>query len=112
LPGPFGGCDPYCDVAAAQDLNREARRGRIDLLALDLHHDKLPVLAVSKMAPQAGFPTKTRSRNLLEWPADGKTTGKPDSDTPRARILRHEPRANVERYDSLRARTAGSPNAS
>jgi hypothetical protein len=97
LPGPFGGCDPYCDVAAAQDLNREVRREIIDLLPLVLHQDKLPVVAASKMVPEACLPTRTRSHNLLDWPADGKEAGEPDSDTPRARILRHEPKANVER---------------
>jgi hypothetical protein len=43
---------------------------------------------------------------------DGKTTGAPPVDTPQALILRREPRADVERYDGLRAQIAGGRHAS
>ncbi|HEX9858874.1 MAG TPA: hypothetical protein VGA75_11015 [Paracoccaceae bacterium] len=43
---------------------------------------------------------------------DGKTAGGPDIDTPRASILRREPKANVERYDDLRAQMTGGRHAS
>jgi uncharacterized phosphosugar-binding protein len=41
-----------------------------------------------------------------------KVTGGPDIDTPQALILRLEPKANVERYDDLRAQIAGGRHAS
>jgi hypothetical protein len=50
--------------------------------------------------------------NLLHRLIDGKTIDGPDIDTPQALILLREPKANVERYDGLRARVAGGRNAS
>jgi hypothetical protein len=50
--------------------------------------------------------------NLLHRLVDGKTTGGPPIDTPQALILRREPRADVERYDGLRARNTGGRHAS
>jgi hypothetical protein len=64
------------------------------------------------MALEAGVPTKTHVLNLLHRLIDGKTTGGPLLDTPQALILRREPKANVERYDGLRARTPGGRHAS
>lgn len=55
------------------------------------------------MALAEGVATKTHVLNLLHRLIDGKTTGGPNIDTPEALILRHEPKANVERYDDLRA---------
>ena len=43
---------------------------------------------------------------------DGKTSGGPGIDTPQALILRREPTADVERYDSPRAQIAGGRHAS
>ena len=38
---------------------------------------------------------------------NGKVLGGPPLDTPQAPVLHREPRANVERYDGLRAQIAG-----
>ncbi len=43
---------------------------------------------------------------------DGKPATGPDIDTPEALALRREPKADVGRYDALRARTAGGRHAS
>lgn len=59
-----------------------------------------------------GVPTKTHVLNILHRLIDGKTTGGPDIDTPQALILRREPKANVERYDGLRASNTGGRHAS
>ena len=59
-----------------------------------------------------GVATKTHVLNLLHRLIDGKTTGGPGIDTPQALILRREPKANVERYDGLRAQIAGGRHAS
>jgi hypothetical protein len=50
--------------------------------------------------------------NLLHRLIDGKTTDGPDIDTPQALTLLREPKADVERYDGLRLRTAGGRHAS
>ena len=65
-----------------------------------------------ELALDAGVPTKTHVLNLLHRLVDGKTTGGPPVDTPQALILRREPKADVERYDGLRARIAGGRHAS
>ena len=59
-----------------------------------------------------GVATKTHVLNLLHRLIDGKTIGGPDIDTPQALTLRREPKANVERYDGLRAQIAGGRHAS
>ena len=84
----------------------------VDVLALVLHHDEQAVLTAVEMALEAGVPTKTHVLNLLHRLIDGKTTGGPDVDTPESLILRHEPKANVERYDALRAQITGGRHAS
>ena len=43
---------------------------------------------------------------------DGKVVGGPPLDTPQALALHREPKANVERYDGLRAQIAGGRHAS
>jgi hypothetical protein len=48
-------------------------------------------------------PTKTHVLNLLHRLVDGKVVGGPPLDTPEALALHQEPKANVERYDGLRA---------
>ena len=60
-----------------------------------------------KLALAEGVPTKTHVLNLLHRLVDGKMIGGPPLDTPQALALRQEPKANVERYDGLRA-SAGS----
>ena len=87
-------------------------REMADILALVLHHDEQDVLAAVEMALTEGVATKTHVLNLLHRLVDGKTIGGPDIDTPQALIMRLEPKANVERYDCLRAQTAGGRNAS
>ena len=82
-------------------------RAMADILALVLHHDEQAVLTAVEMALEAGVPTKTRVLNLRHRLIDGKTTGGPDIDTPQALIPHHEPKANVDRHDGLRARIAG-----
>jgi transposase len=87
-------------------------REMVDVLALVLHHDEQAVLAAVEMALAAGVPTKTHVLNLLHRLVDGKVVGGPPLDTPQALILRREPKANVERYDGLRAKIAGGRHAS
>tara|TARA_R110002072_G_scaffold85696_1_gene193911 strand:- start:375 stop:659 length:285 start_codon:yes stop_codon:yes gene_type:complete len=92
----------------------------VDILALVLHHimpkacfqhDEQAVLVVVEMAIAEGIATKTHVLNLLHRLIDGKTIGGPDIDTPQALALRSEPKANVERYDGLRAQTTGGRHA-
>lgn len=87
-------------------------RDMVDILALVLHHDEQAVLTAVEMALQAGVPTKMHVLNLLHRLVDGKITDGPPLDTPQALILRREPKANVERYDGLRAQIAGDRHAS
>ena len=92
----------------------------VDILALVLHHvmpkacfqhDEQAMLVVVEMAIAEGIATKTHVLNLLHRLIDGKTIGGPDIDTPQALALRSEPKANVERYDGLRAQTTGGRHA-
>ena len=87
-------------------------REMVDILALVLHHDEQAVLAAVEMALAAGVPTKTHALNRLHRLVDGKVVGGPPLDTPQALILHREPKANVERYDGLRAQIAGGRHAS
>lgn len=87
-------------------------REMVDILALVLHHDEQAVLTAVEMALAEGVATKTHVLNLLHRLIDGKKTGGPDIDTPQALVLRREPKANVERYDGLRAQIAGGRHAS
>ena len=80
-------------------------RDMVDILALVLHHDEQAVLCAVEMALSEGVATKTHVLNLLHRLVDGKTIDGPNIDTPQALILRREPKANVERYDDLRAQT-------
>jgi hypothetical protein len=84
----------------------------VDILALVLHHDEQAVLTAVELALEAGVPTKTHVLNLLHRLIDGKTSNGPNIDTPQALTLRHEPKANVERYDGLRAERTGGRHAS
>ncbi len=87
-------------------------REMVEVLALVLHHDEQAVLTAVELALDDGVPTKTHVLNLLHRLVDGKTTGGPPIDTPQALILRREPKADVERYDGLRAQIAGGRHAS
>ena len=87
-------------------------REMVDILSLVLQHDEQAVLTAVEMALEAGVPTKTHVLNLLHRLVDGKTTNGPNIDTPQALTLHREPKANVERYDGLRAQIAGGRHAS
>ncbi|MGY9040058.1 MAG: IS21 family transposase [Rhodobacterales bacterium] len=118
-PGALRNGAPFSEFPPAfkqlQDLMLRRPGGdreMVDILALVLHHDEQAVLVAVEMALAEGVATKTHVLNLLHRLIDGKTIGGPDIDTPQALILQREPEANVERYDGLRARTAGGHHAS
>ena len=118
-PGALRNGAPFTELPPAfrqlQDLMLRKPGGdreMVDILALVLHHDEQAVLAAVEIALAEGVATKTHVLNLLHRLVDGKVTGGPDIDAPRALILRLEPKANVERYDGLRAQTAGGRHAS
>jgi transposase len=127
-PGALRNGAPFAEFPPAfkqlQDLMLRKPGGdreMVDILALVLHHvipeaclqhDEQAVLVAVEMALAEDVATKTHVLNLLHRLIDGKTTGGPDIDTPQALALRSEPKANVERYDGLRARTAGGRHAS
>ncbi len=87
-------------------------REMVDILALVLHHDEQAVLPAVELALAEGVATKIHVLNILHRLVDGKTATGPDIDTPQALALRREPRADVGRYDTLRARSAGGRHAS
>jgi hypothetical protein len=75
-------------------------------LSLVLQHGEQAVLSAVELALEAGVPSKTHIINLLHRLVDAKRTA-PDIDAPQALNLVHEPKANVERYDTLRVTRAG-----
>jgi hypothetical protein len=77
-------------------------REMVEILSLVLHHDEQAVLCAVELALEAGVPTKTHILNILHRLLDGKGATPPRIDAPQALILRHEPKANVARYDTLR----------
>ena len=87
-------------------------REMVDILALVLQHDEQAVLTAVELALSEGVPTKTHILNILHRLVDGKVMGGPPLDTPQALVLRREPKANVERYDGLRAQIPGGRHAS
>ena len=87
-------------------------REMVDILALVLHHDEQAVLTAVELALAEGVPTKTHVLNILHRLVDGKVIGGPPLDTPQALALQREPKANVARYDGLRAQIAGDRHAS
>lgn len=118
-PGALRNGAPFTELPAAfrQLQNLMLRRPGgdreiVDILALVLHHDEQAVLVAVELALSDGVPTKTHVLNLLHRLVDGKTVGGPTIDTPQALILHREPRADVERYDDLRARSTGARHAS
>jgi transposase len=118
-PGALRNGAPFAELPLAfrqlqdQMLRRPGGdREMVDILALVLHHDEQAVLVAVEMALAEGVATKTHVLNLLHRLIDGKTSGGPSIDTPQALILRHEPTADVERYDSLRSQIAGGRHAS
>ena len=87
-------------------------REMVDILALVLHQVERAVLTAVEMALAASMPTKTHVLNLLHRLVDGKVVGGPPLDTPQALIVGHEPKANVERFDGLRAQIVRGRHAS
>jgi hypothetical protein len=69
------------------------------------------ILAAVELALSEGVATKTHVLNILHRLIDGKTINGPAIDTPQTLLLRREPKANVERYDNLRARRSGGRHA-
>ena len=87
-------------------------REMVDILALVLHHDEQMVLTAVELALSEGVATKTHVLNTLLRLIDGKAVNGPIIDTPQALRLRREPKADVGRYDNLRARSTGGRHAS
>ncbi len=87
-------------------------REMVDILALVLQHDEQAVLTAVELSLAEGVPTKTHVLNLLHRLVDGKVIGGPPLDTPQALALHREPKANVERYDGLRAQIVRGRHAS
>ena len=77
-------------------------REMVEILALVLQHDEQAVLCAVELALEAGVPTKMHILNLLHRLIDGKAASVAVIDAPQALSLRREPKANVERYDTLR----------
>ena len=77
-------------------------REMVDVLALVLQHDEQAVLAAVELALEDGAPAKTHILNVLHRLIDGKPASIPPVDAPRGLVLSQEPRADVERYDTLR----------
>ena len=76
------------------------------ILALVLEQDKQAVLCAVELALSDGAPTKTHILNLLHRLIDGKSSAPQTVDAPQALNLASEPRADVERYDTLRGGAA------
>jgi transposase len=76
-------------------------REMVEILALVLHHDEQAVLVAVELALEDGVPSKTHILNRLHRLVDGKTTP-PAITAPQALTLANEPKADVERYDTLR----------
>lgn len=118
-PGALRNGAPFADLPPAfkqlqdQMLRRPGGdREMVDILALVLQHDEQTVLVAVELALSEGVATKTHVLNILHRLIDGRVTDGQTIDTPQALLLRHEPKANVERYDDLRARGSGGRHAS
>ena len=84
----------------------------VEILALILHHDEEAVLCAVELALSDGAPTKTHVLNLLHRLADGKSASAGTIEAPQALALNREPRADVERYDTLRDKLQEARHAS
>lgn len=118
-PGALRNGAPFAEMPEAfrqlqgRMLRRQGGdREMADILALVLQHDEQAVQAAVELALAEGVATKTHVLNILHRLIDGKTMGDPDIATPKALMLRREPKADVERYDGLRTRIAGGRHAS
>jgi transposase len=78
-------------------------REMVEILALVLQHEEQAVLAAVELALEGGVATKTNILNLLHRLVDGAPSSTPPVTAPQALALGREPRADVDRYDGLRA---------
>ncbi|BDA84298.1 hypothetical protein Sa4125_18400 [Aureimonas sp. SA4125] len=92
-------------------IPRPLRHARIVLLIRRSTLNAGPVFR-DHLSLSEGVATKTHVLNILHRLIDGKTIDGPAIDTPQTLLLRREPKANVERYDDLRARRSGGRHAS
>ena len=118
-PGALRNGAPFAELPAGfrqlqeQMLRRPGGdREMVDILALVLHHDEQAVLTAVELALAEGVAAKTHVFNILHRLIDDKTNDGPIIDTPQALMLRREPKANVGRYDDLRARNTGGRHSS
>jgi transposase len=115
-PGALRNGAPFSELPEGfkrlqRSLLRQAGGDRemVEILALVLHHDEQAVLAAVELALEAGVATKMHVLNVLHRLLDG-TPGPVPVTAPQALRLMTEPRADVLRYDSLRARKAQAAN--
>ena len=108
-PGALRNGAPFVELPEAfkrlqQHLLRQSGGDRemVEILALVLHHDEQAVLCAVELALGDGVPTKTHILNLLHRLIDGKSPAASPIAAPQALTLKREPRADVDRYDSLR----------
>ncbi len=108
-PGALRNGAPFADLPEAfkrlqQHLLKRpgGDREMVEILALVIQHDEQAVLCAVELALSDGAPTKTHILNVLHRLIDGKSSAPPTVDTPQALSLANEPRADVERYDTLR----------
>jgi transposase len=78
-------------------------REMVEILALVLQHDEQAVLTAVELALEGGVVSKTHILNVLHRLIDGKPTTTDPVTAPQALALSREPRADVVRYDALRA---------
>jgi hypothetical protein len=78
-------------------------REMVEILALVLQHDEQAVLTAVELALEGGIVSKTHILNVLHRLIDGKPTTTDPVTAPQALALSREPRADVVRYDALRA---------
>lgn len=74
----------------------------VEILALVLQHDEQAVLVAVELALEDGVPTKTHILNRLHRLLDATPASLPIVTAPQVLSLANEPRADVERYDTLR----------
>ena len=108
-PGALRNGAPFAELAEAfrqlqaHLLKRPGGdREMVDVLALVLQHDEQAVLAAVELALEDGAAAKTHILNVLHRLIDGKPASTPPVATPQGLALSREPRADVERYDTLR----------
>jgi transposase len=109
-PGALRNGAPFVDLPEAfkrlqQHLLKHpgGDREMVEILALVLHHDEEAVVCAVELALNADAPTKTHILNLLHRLIDGKSPITSTVEPPQALTLSQEPRADVDRYDTLRS---------